>query len=286
MRILVTGAKGQLGFDLVKTLSTKYLVLGCGWGMLDISNEDQCIKVVNDYNPDVVMHCAAYTAVDQAEIDIDQAYKINTVGTRNMVIASESVRAKFCYISTDYVFDGKSTEAYREYDNTNPINIYGKSKEAGEQLVQSLSSSYFIVRTSWLFGIHGKNFVKTILHLGSEKSEISVVNDQRGSPTYTVDLSNFLLELIDTYKYGIYHVSNSGECSWYEFAQAIFEEARVLGYSYNIKINPCKTKEITQLAPRPRNSVMDHQSIRINGLKDLRSWREGLREFLKEYLIY
>ncbi|SDG28160.1 dTDP-4-dehydrorhamnose reductase [Fontibacillus panacisegetis] len=283
MRVLVTGARGQLGQDLVNILEqANHNVIGCDRDTLDITDQVACLDQVLNLKPDAIIHCAAYTAVDQAEGDIDSAYAVNAVGTRNMVVAAECTGAKFCYISTDYVFDGTSTLPYQEYDNTNPQSIYGKSKRAGEELVKSLSSKYFIVRTSWVYGLYGNNFVKTMLRLGFEKPEISVVNDQKGSPTYTVDLAGFLLELISTEKYGVYHASNSGECTWYEFAQAIFEEAAAIGKSFSIQVNPCTTEDFPRPAPRPRNSVMEHLSIRTNGFKDIRSWREGLRDFLKE----
>lgn len=283
MRILVTGANGQLGQDLVTILNqANHEVLPCDRNSLDITNEKACLQQVQNFKPDVVVHCAAYTAVDQAETDMDQAYAVNAVGTRNMVVAAERVGAKFCYISTDYVFDGTSEVPYHEYDNTNPQSIYGKSKRAGEELVRSLSSAYFIVRTSWVYGLHGNNFVKTMLRLGAEKPEISVVNDQKGSPTYTVDLSRFLLDLVNTEKFGIYHASNAGECTWYEFAQAIFAEAESAGKSFSVKVNPCTTEDFPRPAHRPRNSVMEHLSIRTNGFKDIRPWQEGLRAFLKE----
>jgi len=206
---------------------------------------------------------------------------VNAVGTRNVTVAAERTGAKLIYISTDYVFDGNSENPYQEYDNTNPQSVYGKSKRAGELLVQSLSSRWFIVRTSWVYGLYGNNFVKTMLKLGQEKPKLQVVNDQKGSPTYTVDLGEFLLKLMRTEKYGIYHASNSGTCTWYEFTQAIFEEARELkGLSIQAQLEPCTTEQFPRPAPRPRNSVMDHLSIRTNGLSGLRSWREGLRDFI------
>jgi dTDP-4-dehydrorhamnose reductase len=284
MKVLVTGADGQLGRDVVRIFGEAgQQVLACGKEQLDITDEAMCQKRVQEFGPDVVIHCAAYTAVDRAESDSDAAYAVNTVGTRNMVVASEQTKAKFCYISTDYVFDGSASSPYREYDNPNPQSIYGKSKRAGEVLVQSLSSAFFIVRTSWVYGLHGQNFVKTMLKLGQEQPMLTVVNDQKGSPTYTVDLAAFLLQLIQTEKYGIYHACNLGECSWYEFAKAIFEEAEdILGGDYPVRLKPCTTEEFPRPAPRPRNSVMDHMAIRTNGLQDLRPWREGLQAFLIE----
>ncbi|WP_339817765.1 dTDP-4-dehydrorhamnose reductase [Paenibacillus sp. FSL R7-0216] len=284
MRVLVTGAKGQLGQDVVRLFeSAGHQVLASDRNTLDITDDATCLKVVKEFKPNAIIHCAAYTAVDQAERDVDAAYAVNAVGTRNLVLAAEQVKAKFCYISTDYVFDGSDILPYQEYDNTNPQSVYGKSKRAGEILVQSLSSAFFIVRTSWVYGLYGNNFVKTMLKLGQEKPVLSVVNDQKGSPTYTVDLAAFLLELIQTEKYGIYHASNSGECTWYEFAQAIFEEARdIFGQTYPVQVKPCTTEDFPRPAPRPRNSVMDHLSIRTNGFQDLRPWREALKAFIKE----
>lgn len=285
MRVLVTGAGGQLGKDVIRLFAQAGLqVLPCDRDTLDITNGEMCLARVAEFKPDVVIHCAAYTAVDQAETDIDAAYAVNTVGTRNMVLAAEQVKAKFCYISTDYVFDGTASSPYHEYDNTNPQSVYGKSKRAGEILVKSLSSAFFIVRTSWVYGVHGNNFVKTMLKLGQEKTMLNVVDDQKGSPTYTVDLAEFLLELVQTEKYGIYHTSNAGECTWYEFAKAIFAEAEnILGTSYSVKVEPCTTEDFPRPAPRPHNSVLEHLSIRTNGLNDLRPWLEGLQAYLHEW---
>ncbi|MCY9664827.1 dTDP-4-dehydrorhamnose reductase [Paenibacillus alginolyticus] len=278
MRIVVTGANGQLGRDVVKLLlGAKHEVHGFGREQLDITNENQCLKVLKALKPDVIIHSAAYTAVDLAETEEAIAYRVNADGTKNLAVASESIGAKFCYISTDYVFDGTATNAYREDDNTNPQSIYGKSKRAGERHVESLSSKHFIVRTSWVYGIYGANFVKTILNLAKTRDSLKVVSDQFGSPTYTVDLALFLEKLIQTDRYGIYHASNSGVCSWYDFACAIFEESGV-----KIKVDPCSTEEFPRPAPRPRNSAMEHEAIRANGFEDLRPWREGLRAFLNE----
>ncbi|MDN4066527.1 dTDP-4-dehydrorhamnose reductase [Paenibacillus vini] len=284
MKVLVTGAAGQLGADVVSTLEMAgHLVFPCDRDALDITDFEACLEKIQEFTPEVVIHCAAYTAVDQAEKEVDTAYAVNAVGTRNMVLASEHVGAKFCYISTDYVFDGMSEMPYHEYDNTNPQSIYGKSKRAGEMLVQNLSSAFFIVRTSWVYGLHGKNFVKTMLRLGEQQPSLKVVDDQKGSPTYTADLAEFLLELIQTEKYGIYHASNTETCTWFEFAQAIFSEARIiLGKDFPVQVNPCTTEEYPLPAPRPRNSVLEHISIRTNGLNDFRPWREGLRDFIME----
>ncbi|MCM3128227.1 dTDP-4-dehydrorhamnose reductase [Paenibacillus provencensis] len=284
MKVLVTGAAGQLGKDVVMLLQSKGCeVLACDRQTLDITNSEQCEAVVVEFKPQAIIHCAAYTAVDAAETDVEGAYLVNATGSRNLAVAAEKIGAKIVYISTDYVFNGQSSEPYHEYDNTDPQSIYGKSKRAGEVLTQSLSSRYFIVRTSWVYGLHGNNFVKTMLKLGQEKPLLNVVNDQKGSPTYTVDLAAFLYELIQTEKYGIYHASNSGSCTWYEFTQAILEEAaQVLDMKVTASLEPCTTDMFPRPAPRPQNSVMEHLAIRTNGLTDLRPWREGLNDFLAE----
>lgn len=284
MKVLVTGAGGQLGKDVVSVLQeTGHEILGCDRQQLDITNLDQCYAVVNSFHPDAIIHCAAYTAVDAAESDVEGAYLVNATGTRNLVLAAEQVQAKLVYVSTDYVFDGNGQLPYHEYDNTNPQSIYGKSKRAGEVLTQSLSSKYFIVRTSWLYGVHGNNFVKTMIRLAQEKPLLKVVNDQKGSPTYTVDLAQFIGQLIETENYGVYHASNSGSCTWYEFTQAIVDEAaKILGVKIEAQLEPCTTDEFQRPAPRPKNSVMEHISIRVNGFQDIRPWREGLQSFLQE----
>lgn len=284
MRVLVTGASGQLGADVVLLFRQKrHEVIACDRTILDITNLEQCQQVISEFQPDTIIHCAAYTSVDAAEADVDGAFRVNAIGTRNVAIAAEKVDAKLVYISTDYVFNGRSAVPYQEYDNTDPQSVYGKSKRAGEILTLSLSSRYFIVRTSWVYGMNGNNFVKTMLRLGQEKPLLQVVNDQKGSPTYTLDLACFLEELIHTEKYGIYHASNSGDCTWFEFTQAIFEEARKLGFKITAQVDPCTTEQFQRPAPRPANSVMDHLSIRTNGLNELRPWREGLKYFLKQF---
>jgi dTDP-4-dehydrorhamnose reductase len=276
MKVVVTGAKGQLGTDLVHALADRgFEVYGYGREELDITNFDQVKQVIAEVHPDVVIHAAAYTKVDLAESEPDQAFLINAYGTRNIAVASEAVGAKLGYISTDYVFDGMANEPYNEFAPTNPLSVYGKSKLAGEQFVRDLHSKFFIVRTSWVYGKHGNNFVKTMLKLAQERDELMVVHDQVGCPTYTVDLANCILELIQTEKYGIYHVSNSGHCSWFEFAKAIFEET-----GKKVKINPCTTKDFPRPAPRPSYSVFDHMSIRLNGFSEVRNWKEALQEFI------
>lgn len=282
MRVLVTGANGQLGVDVVRLFSGKgHEVIGLNRIQLDITDGKACIDKITKLHPDAIIHCAAYTAVDNAETDQDNAYLVNAIGTRNIAVAAECVKAKMCYISTDYVFDGTSSSPYYEYDNTNPLTVYGKSKRAGEQLVQSLCSRWFIVRTSWVFGASGNNFVKTMLKLGKERDYLKVVDDQWGSPTYTCDLSLFLEELTRTEKYGIYHASNAGICTWYEFAVAIFEQAKI-----DIVVEPCTTEQFSRPAPRPRYSAMEPMTVRVNGFSSFRHWSDALQDHINKLGMY
>lgn len=279
MRILITGANGQLGRELTLWDGPGLELLeirGCGRDELDITDLAQCRAVMASFQPHAVIHCAAYTAVDQAESDSDGAFRVNGAGTRNVAVAAREVGAKLVYVSTDYVFDGTSSIPYNEYDRTNPCTVYGKSKLAGEEMVRTLHDRYFIVRTSWVYGPYGANFVKTMLKVGAERGAVKVVHDQVGSPTYTWDLAAMLLELVRTETYGIYHASNSGTCSWYEFAVAIFEEQGM-----QVATEPCTTSEFPRPAPRPAFSVMEHCAIRTNGLTPMRGWREALKDYLQ-----
>ncbi|PLT35753.1 dTDP-4-dehydrorhamnose reductase [Bacillus sp. V5-8f] len=278
MKVLVTGAKGQLGTDVVIMLKENgFDVYGYGRKELDITNQEQVNEVILKDQPNVVIHTAAHTKVDQAESEPDQAFLINAIGTRNIAVAAEEVGSKLLYVSTDYVFDGTATEPIDEFQPTNPIGVYGRSKLAGEQMVRNFHSKFFIARTSWVYGAHGNNFVKTMLKLGQEKKELSVVSDQVGSPTYTVDLAERIIDLIQTEKYGTYHVSNSNSCSWYEFAKVIFKEAGL-----DVQVNPCTTKDFPRPAPRPAYSVFDHMSLKINGFDAMPDWQTALKRFLKE----
>jgi dTDP-4-dehydrorhamnose reductase len=277
VRILVTGAGGQLGSDLVPLLEAAgHEVRGCTRSQLDVTNPAMCRQVMEAFRPEVVIHTAAYTAVDQAEGEPALAYKVNAAGAGHFAVAAEAVGARLCYISTDYVFDGMASRPYAETDPVNPQTVYGKSKLAGELAVQLLCSRYYIVRTSWLYGRSGDNFVAAILKLARQKRELNVVNDQIGSPTYTMDLSRWLLDLIRTDEYGIYHASNTGACSRYEFARAILAEAGI-----EVNVQPCTTEEYPRPAPRPKFSVLDHQAIRRKGLPELPHWRDSLRSFMQ-----
>lgn len=219
-RLIITGANGQLGKQLQEELNPEeYDIYPFDKKLLDITNISQMQQVVQEVRPHIIIHCAAYTKVDHAEKEQDLAYVINAIGARNVAVASQLVGAKLVYISTDYVFQGDRPEGYDEFQNPSPINIYGASKYAGEQFVKELHNKYFIVRTSWLYGKHGNNFVKTMMRLGKDRTEVSVVADQIGSPTYVADLNVMINKLIHTSLYGTYHVSNRGSCSWFEFAK-------------------------------------------------------------------
>jgi dTDP-4-dehydrorhamnose reductase len=246
-----------------------------GKSQLDITNADEVNKIVSFFKPEIIIHCAAYTQVDKAESEQDIAFLVNGIGTRNIAIAAERNQSKLVYISTDYVFDGASPTPYHEFSPVYPINIYGSSKLAGEMMVRDFHSKFFIIRTSWVFGMNGNNFVKTMLKLSKEKKELKVVNDQKGSPTYTVDLSRCLARLMETNKYGIYHVSNSGSCSWFEFAKEIFRQSVSL-----VQLEPCTTDEFPRPAKRPKNSVLDHMGLRINGFDSMPQWENALKRFL------
>ncbi|UYV54098.1 dTDP-4-dehydrorhamnose reductase [Priestia megaterium] len=277
-KVLITGANGQLGKELVELFTAKgFEVYGFGRDKMDITNQAQVQEVISTLKPNVVLHSAAHTQVDLAESEPDQAFLINAYGTRNVAVAAEAVGAKLVYVSTDYVFDGTTDEPYNEFSPTSPLGVYGKSKLAGEQFVRDLHSKFFIVRTSWVYGKHGANFVKTMLKLGKERKELSVVADQRGCPTYTLDLAHAILELVDTQKYGVYHISNSGSCSWYDFAKAIFAEADI-----DVNVTPCTTVDFPRPAARPANSVFEHMALRINYFSPIRNWKEALASFLRD----
>lgn len=278
MRIIITGANGQLGLELSKQLSRnkEYEVICTDIEELNIVDINSVNKVISKYKPDVVINCAAHTAVDLCETDIENAYKINAIGHRNLAIACEKVNAKFVQVSTDYVFDGNIDRPYREDDNTCPNSIYGSSKLMGEKFTKEFCSRHFIVRTAWLYG-EGNNFVRTMLKLSETNKEINVVNDQFGSPTSTVDLAKAIIELIHTEHYGTYHGTCEGKCSWYDFAQKIFEIRNI-----DIKVNPVTSEEYKRTAPRPTYSVLDNFMLKLVGLNSFRNWEDALIEYLNE----
>lgn len=278
MNILVTGVGGQLGFDVVQRgYSLGLNMIGTTSSILDITDEAAVSAFVHKHKPDAVIHCAAYTAVDKAGDDKENCRKVNVDGTSYLAAAAKQVQAKFIYISTDYVFDGEGQEAFKESDSPSPINYYGLTKYEGEQVVRDLLSDYFIVRISWVFGMNGNNFVKTMLRLAETRGELNVVGDQWGSPTYTADLARLLLDLVRTDKYGIYHASNDGFCSWADFAREIFAAAHK-----DIKVNGITTDEYPTRAVRPKNSRMSKQKLIEYGLEPLPPWQDAVKRFLDQ----
>lgn len=279
LTLLVIGHNGMLGSDLVEMSKKKYNVIGLGSKDLDITNLEATKSKIDEIKPDIIVNCSAYTNVDGCEDNQDLAYSVNGIGVRNLAIASNKLvnKPKIVHVSTDYVFDGEGQEDLKEYDLVNPLSIYGKSKLMGEEMLKSFYDKYFILRTQWLYGKNGNNFVKTMLKLASERDSLMVVDDQVGCPTYTKDLCKTILEVVETEKYGIYHVSNSEKTSWYGFAKDIFELANV-----NINVKPCTTEEFPRPAHRPKYSVMDNMMLRINGFSELRNYKEALREYLEE----
>jgi dTDP-4-dehydrorhamnose reductase len=279
MKVVVTGAKGQLGQDVMKQLQEQsHEAIGTDRNDLDITNEADVLKFISEAKPDVILHCAAYTNVDAAESDRDTAYQVNAVGTENLAKAAKAVDAKILYISTDYVFDGTATEPYEVDHPTKPLGVYGETKFAGEELLKKHAEKYFIVRTAWVFGIGGNNFVKTMIRLGEERGEVGVVHDQVGSPTYTVDLASLMLEVMKTEKYGTYHATNAGVCSWYEFAVEIFKQAGM----NQVKVSPLTTDQFPRPAKRPAYSVLSKQKLEETGFAPLRDWKEALAAYLAE----
>lgn len=278
MKVLVTGVKGQLGYDVVKELEKrKHNAIGIDVDEMDITDKKAVERVLADVNPDVVIHCAAYTAVDAAEDNIELCKKINVDGTENIAAMCKKIGCKMVYISTDYVFDGEGENAFEPDQETAPLNVYGLTKFQGEEVVKRYLEKYFIVRISWVFGINGNNFVKKVLQLGKERKEINVVNDQIGSPTYTFDLSTLLVDMIETEKYGVYHATNEGICSFYEFACEIFRQAGL-----EVKVNPVDSSVFPAKAKRPHNSRMSKDKLKENGFQPLPAWQEAVSHYLGE----
>lgn len=278
MKVLVTGVTGQLGYDVVKELKKRKIDhLGVSSKEFDISDFEQTRKFILTHQPDVVIHCAAYTAVDQAEEEVQIAEKVNVLGTNHIALVCKEIDAKMVYISTDYVFDGKSTVPYEVEDKTNPMSVYGKTKRDGENKVRDLVKKHFIVRISWVFGKNENNFIKTMLRIGKQQEEISVVADQIGSPTYTVDLSVLLVSMIQTEKYGTYHATNEGYCSWAQLAEEIFRVAR-----YETKVRHITSSAYPTKAMRPLNSRLSKKSLEDSGFCKLPNWQDAVARYLKE----
>ena len=278
MKVFVTGATGQLGHDVCRELERRGVEYrGVGSRELDITDAAAVEAALGEYAPDGVIHCAAWTKVDAAEDERAACWRANAAGTAHIAAACAALGAKMLYISTDYVFPGTGAAPWKTDDGTGPLSVYGKSKLAGELAVETLLEKYFIVRISWVFGKNGNNFVKTMLRLSETKTELGVVADQIGSPTYTADLAPLLCDMIGTEKYGIYHASNEGECSWAELAEEIFRRA-----GKNVRVNRLATEQYPARAPRPRNSRLDKNCLTAEGFSRLPDWRDALGRYLKE----
>jgi dTDP-4-dehydrorhamnose reductase len=276
-RILVIGAKGMLGRDLVEILRPSFLeVIGWDLDEIDVRQEKETILKIEDLRPDIVINVAAYTDVDGCELENEKAFAVNAEGMRHVALGALRCGAKAVYLSTDYVFDGEKGEPYVESDPPHPLNVYGHSKLKGEQYLQEVMDDVLIVRTQWLYGRYGKNFVASVLRQAQEKGVLSIVDDQIGSPTYTVDLSKALSALIRQGARGIFHAVNSESCSWYAFGQAILKWSELEG----VKVIPISSKELTRRAVRPLHSVLDCRKLReVTGMA-LRPWSEGLKDYL------
>nr|AAR85523.1 RmlD [Thermoanaerobacterium thermosaccharolyticum] len=288
MKLLITGARGQLGIQLRSVLERGKSELGkiddiysnadikyVSHNDLDITNLNDVLDYVEQYKPNAIINCAAYTNVDRCESDIDNAFKVNAIGPRNLAIASHIVDAKLLHISTDYVFSGEGNEPYKEYDMPNPVSVYGKSKLLGEQYVRDFCDKYFIVRTAWLYGKYGKNFVYTIINAAKERGYLEVVNDQRGNPTNAEDLAYHILKLILTDEYGIYHCTGNGECSWYDFACKIVEYTDI-----KCRVMSITSDKIKREAKRPSYSSLDNMMLRCTIGDKMRNWDDALKSFI------
>lgn len=282
MRVLVTGVKGQLGYDVMNELAKRGIEgVGVDIEEMDITDAASVDKVITEANVDAVIHCAAYTAVDAAENNAELCRKVNAEGTENIAKVCKKLDIKMIYISTDYVFDGQGTRPWQPDDERNPLNVYGQTKYEGELAVENNLDKYFIVRIAWVFGVNGKNFIKTMLRVGGANGKVSVVDDQIGSPTYTYDLAILLVDMVLTEKYGRYHATNEGLCSWYEFACEIFKQAGM-----DVEVTPVSTEEYLKAYPtqakRPMNSRICKDKLEENGFNRLPSWQDALARYLEE----
>lgn len=289
MKVLVTGVKGQLGYDVVNELKKRnHEAVGVDIEEMDITDAASVAKVLEEVKPEAVIHCAAWTAVDDAE-DTDKQNKVrlvNATGTENIAKVCKKLNCKMMYISTDYVFSGDGENFWEPDDmNRNPLNAYGQTKYEGELVVEETLEKYFIVRIAWAFGLNGKNFIKTMLDLGKKCDRITVVNDQIGSPTYTYDLARLLVDMIETEKYGRYHATNEGICSWYEFACEIFKQAAAMGRteydSEHLSVSPVTADCYPAKAKRPSNSRMSKEKLSENGFERLPSWQDAVKRYLE-----
>lgn len=278
MKVLVTGIAGQLGYDVMKRLVDMNIeAKGVDYQDFDLTDAEAVMDAVRSYAPDAIIHCAAYTAVDRAEQEPEKCAAVNGMGTLNLVRAALAVDAKLLYVSTDYVFNGKGDEPFEVNSPYGARNVYGLTKAQGEEAIRSLMTRYFIVRTAWVFGLNGHNFVKTMLRLGAERSEVSVVADQFGSPTYTPDLARLLCDMIVTNKFGVYHATNEGFCSWAEFAAEIMRQGE-----RKCRVNPVTTSQYPTPAKRPANSRLSKACLDAAGFNRLPPWQGALARYLQE----
>lgn len=285
MKYLITGAGGQLGFDVRRELLKRGVaqedIAAPSSKELDITDANTVENYVENFQPNVIIHSAAYTNVDGAEENQEICEKVNVEGTKNLLHAAEKAEAKIIYISTDYVFDGKNPEPYDVDDETNPQSVYGQTKLAGEKIVRDYPK-HFIVRTAWVFGVNGRNFVKTMLKVANGREEVSVVDDQIGSPTYTVDLAKLLVDLSESDKYGTYHATNEGFCSWAEFTEEIYKDADL-----DTRVKKVSTEEYAEIAGRPQAkrphySKLNKKKIEQNGFERLPSWQDAVKRYITE----
>ncbi len=275
MKVLITGSNGMLGSDLVKVLENEHELITTTSKILDITDKENTVNFIEKNNPDIVINCAAYTNVDGCEENVDLAFKVNGEGVENLAVACNNIDCPLVHISTDYVFNGKNSRPWVEDDEVGPISVYGKSKLEGETAILEILDKYFIIRTAWLYGENGGNFPKTMLDLASHHPELTVVTDEVGCPTYTSDLAEAIKKLIVTDYYGIYHITNSGSCSWYDFAKYIFEIADV-----TVEVTPVKAVEFARPAPRPSYSVLENKKWIENGFEPLRSYKEAIKDYI------
>lgn len=269
----------MLGQDLTEVLKDNNHLILTGRDNMDITDYRQCDDVISREKPDLIINAAAYTLVDKCEEDIELAYRANALAPRNLAIICNEQNIPILHISSDYVFDGTKDTGYLEDDLKNPISVYGKSKSLAEDYITTLTNKYYIVRTSWLFGENGNNFIKTMLQLGKTRNNLTVVNDQFGTPTYTRDLAQAIDMLVQEPRYGIYHITNSDYTNWYEFAKYIFSLA-----DYKVNVQPISTEEFNRPAPRPKYSVLQNRLWQLEGFPLLRSYKEAVKEYVENYL--
>jgi len=279
MKVLVTGVKGQLGYDVVRELEKRgHTAVGVDIDEMDITDAAAVERVLTETQPEAVIHCSAFTAVDRAEDETELCRRVNVDGTENIAKICKKLDCKMLYLSTDYIFSGDGERPWEPDDEASPLNAYGQSKYDGELALKKYVDKYFIVRISWVFGINGNNFIKTMLRLGRENGAVKVVDDQIGSPTYTYDLSRLLVDMIESDRYGAYHATNEGICSWYEFAKEIFRAAGM----NDVSVTPVKSGEFPVKAKRPKNSRMSKEKLVANGFSLLPAWQDAVARYIKE----